>query len=247
MPAAAVDVAAVAALIGEPARYAMLHAVLGGGSRPAGELAHLAGISPATASRHLSQLVQAGLLTVRPNGRHRYYALAGPQVAAALEALAVLAPPVPVRSLRQAQCAVALRQARRCYDHLAGRAGVAMRTQLLERGALTPIGPQDHRLTAAGRDLLTDLGIDPDDVLRSRRVFARDCLDWTERRPHLAGALPAALLERFLELDWLRRRAGDRGLQITDLGEAHLPLDREALEATVGEVPARGAPSEVSQ
>jgi DNA-binding transcriptional ArsR family regulator len=240
-------VAAIAAMIGEPARYAMLQAVLGGASRPAGELAHLAGISPATASRHLSQLVRAGLLTVRPAGRHRHYALAGPQVAAALEALAVLAQPVPVRSLRQARSAVALRQARRCYDHLAGRAGVALRTSLLERGALVPVGPQDHRLTTAGRDLLGSLGIDPDEVLRSRRMLARECMDWTERRPHLAGALPAALLERFLELDWLRRRAGDRGLQITYLGQAHLPLDREALQATAGEVPAQGLSSDALQ
>lgn len=221
-----VDVAAIAALVGDPARCAMLHAVLDGASRPAGELARTAGIGAPTASAHLSRLVQAGLLTVHASGRHRYYALAGPQVAAALEALAVLAPPVPVRSLRQARSAAALQQARSCYDHLAGRAGVDLRTSLLQTGALTPDGPRDHGLTPAGADLLAELGIDPQGVLRSRRLLARDCPDWTERRPHLSGALPAALLSRFLDLGWLARRTGDRGLDITDLGHAHLPLTR---------------------
>ena len=221
-----VDVAAIAALVGDPARCGMLHAVLDGASRPAGELARTAGITAGTASAHLSRLVQAGLLTVHASGRHRYYALAGPQVAAALEALAVLAPPIPVRSLRQARSAVALQQARSCYDHLAGQAGVALRTSLLQAGTLTPDGPRDHRLTPAGHHLLSELGIDPQDLLRSRRPLARDCPDWTERRSHLSGALPAALLSRFLDLGWLARRPNDRGLHITALGQTHLPLIR---------------------
>lgn len=200
----------------------MLQALLDGSQRPAGELARAAGVSASTASGHLHRLVDAGLLDARPRGRHRYYALAGPQVAAALEALALIAPPLPVRSLRQARTASALVEARRCYDHLAGRAGVALRTSLVTGGALEPTGPRDHRLTDRGRVLLHDLGVRSDQLEDSRRMFARDCLDWTERLPHLAGALPAALLDRFLELNWVARCHGDRSLTITELGRRQL-------------------------
>ena len=218
-PIADVDVAAVAALIGDRARCVMLHCLLDSSERPAGELARAAGVSATTASGHLHRLVGAGLLTVRACGRHRYYGLAGPQVAVALEALALIAPPMPVRSLRQASSAAALADARSCYDHLAGHAGVTLRAALLDTGALSPHGPQDHHLTATGQALLADLAAA---LLRSRRLLARDCLDWTERRPHLAGALPAALLARFLELGWLARRRTDRGLRVTDLGRTQL-------------------------
>jgi DNA-binding transcriptional ArsR family regulator len=217
-----VDVAAVAALIGDRARSAMLHALLDGSQRPAGELARAARVSAPTASGHLRRLVEAGLLDVQPRGRHRYYALAGPPVAAVLEALAVIAPPLPIRSLRQARTAFALAEARSCYDHLAGRAGVALRTALLAAGALEPTGPRDHRLTDRGRVLLDDLGVRSDHLQHSRRMLARDCLDWTERLPHLAGALPAALLDRFVELNWITRRHSDRSLTITELGQHHL-------------------------
>lgn len=218
-----VDVAAVAVLMGDPSRCAMLHALLDGRERPAGELARAAGVSATTTSGHLRRLVEAGLLTVRSCGRHRYYALGGPAVAAAMEALALIAPPVPVRSLRQSRTAAALAEARSCYDHLAGRTGVTVRTALLDCGALEPDGPREHRLTGVGRRLVDDLGVDVHRVERSRRVLARDCLDWTERCPHLAGALPAALLHRFLELGWLTRRSGDRGLVVTELGGQRLP------------------------
>ena len=208
----------------------MLHALLDGSERPAGELARAAGVSAATASGHLRRLVGAGLVGVRPCGRHRYYALSGPGVAAALEALALIAPVVGVRSLRQSRTAAALVEARSCYDHLAGRAGVSLRTTLLDIGAVEPDGARDHLLTARGRALLADLGVDGDQVARSRRMLARDCLDWTERRPHLAGALPAALLNRFLELGWLTRRRDDRGLTVTALGRDQLAdLGRDRL------------------
>ncbi len=222
------DVAAVAAVMGDRARCAMLHALLDGSERPAGELARAAGVSAPTASGHLHRLVDAGLIQVRPRGRHRYYVLSGPLVAAALEAIALVAPPVPVRSLRQSRAASALIEARSCYDHLAGRAGVAVRTALLEAGALVPDGPHDHRLTQRGCALLAELGVESDSFQHSRRVFARDCLDWTERRPHLAGALPAALLDRFIQMGWLVRRRNDRGLVVTDLGRGKLAcLGRE--------------------
>lgn len=150
--------------------------------------------------------------------------MSGAPVAAALETLATIAPPVPVRSLKQSRGAAALLEARSCYDHLAGRAGVALRTTLLEAGALVAEGTGDHRLTDGGRELLADLGIDADPLLRSRRLLARDCLDWTQRRPHLAGALPAALLVRFLQLRWLARRPHDRGLDVTELGRVQLEV-----------------------
>jgi len=222
-PIADADVASVAALMGDRARCAMLHLLLDGSQRPAGELAQAAGVSPATASGHLQRLVAGGLVSVRSAGRHRYYELTGPLVAAAIEALSLISPPVEARSLRQSNAAAAMAEARSCYDHLAGRAGIALRGTLLTAGLLTADGARDFRLTDPGLRFLAELGCDPDPIRRSRRMLARDCLDWTERKPHLAGALPAALLARFIELGWLTRRRNDRGLTITELGQASLP------------------------
>jgi DNA-binding transcriptional ArsR family regulator len=217
------DVASVAALMGDRARCAMLQALIDGSERPAGELAKAAGVSAATASGHLQRLVAGGLVSVRSGGRHRYYRLSGPLVGAAIEALSLISPPVEARSLRQSITAVALAEARSCYDHLAGRAGIALRDSLLTCGLLSADGARDFQLTDRGLRFLEELGLDAEPILRSRRMLARDCLDWTERKPHLAGALPAALLARLLELGWLDRRRNDRGLTITDLGQANLP------------------------
>jgi DNA-binding transcriptional ArsR family regulator len=217
------DVASVAALMGDRARCAMLTALIDGSERPAGELAKAAGVSAATASGHLQRLVAGGLVTVRSSGRHRYYGLTGPLVAAAIEALSLISPPVEARSLRQSVAAAAMAEARSCYDHLAGRAGIALRDTLLASGLLSAVGTRDFELTDRGLRFLDEFGLDPDPILRSRRMLARDCLDWTERKPHLAGGLPAALLARFLELGWLDRRRNDRALTITNLGHANLP------------------------
>ena len=217
------DVASVAALIGDRARCVMLQALIDGSERPAGELAKAAGVSAATASGHLQRLVAGGLVSVRSGGRHRYYRLSGPLVGAAIEALSLISPPVEARSLRQSIAAAALAEARSCYDHLAGRAGIALRDSLLTRGLLSADGARDFGLTDRGLRFLEEVGLDAEPLLRSRRMLARDCLDWTERKPHLAGALPAALLARFLELGWLDRRRNDRALTITDLGQANLP------------------------
>jgi DNA-binding transcriptional ArsR family regulator len=202
------DLAAVGALIGEPTRAAMLDELVSGRSLPAGELARLAGVHPATATAHLRRLVEAGLVRVRAQGRHRYHELAGPEVAAALEALARIAPPAAVRSLRQHRTALGLAEARTCYDHLAGRRGVELRDRLLASRALREIDDRDHELTRHGQRLLAKLDIDAEPLRATRRVFARTCVDWTERRPHLAGALPAALTARLLELGWLSRGRG---------------------------------------
>jgi DNA-binding transcriptional ArsR family regulator len=212
------DVASVAGLLAEPARARMLDALLAGRALPAGELARCAGVTPPTASAHLRRLLDGGLLSVEAQGRHRYYRLAGPAVAEAIEALALIAPPLPVRSLRQSQRAEVLRFARTCYDHLAGVVGVALADSLLRAGALRPAACRDYEVTPEGERLLGGLGVDVAGLRRQRRAFARGCLDWTERTPHLSGALSAALLERLLGLGWLARGRVPRGLVLTDTG-----------------------------
>ncbi|MBX6355390.1 MAG: helix-turn-helix transcriptional regulator [Micromonosporaceae bacterium] len=216
------DLAGVARLIGEPARAAMLDALLSGRALAAGELGRVGGVSPATASEHLARLRDGGLVEVVAAGRHRYYRLAGPEVAHALEALALVSPRRPVRSLRQSRVAAALAIARTCYDHLAGQLGVALHDALVDRDALAA-GGDGYRLTEAGAQLMAGLGVDVAAAAAARRAFARPCLDFTERRPHLAGALGAALCARLLADGWLVRVAADqRGLRITPRGRRAL-------------------------
>jgi DNA-binding transcriptional ArsR family regulator len=211
------NIAAVAALIGDPARAAMLDALMDGRARPAGELAERAGIAPSTASGHLSRLRAGQLLVGEVHGRERRYRLASPEVAAALEALARVAPTAEIRSLRAADRDQALRLARTCYDHLAGRVGVALTDALVTRGALVP---QDggFELTGDGETLLSKLGVDIAGARRRRRAFALACIDWSERRPHVAGALGAAVAERLVASGWLVRRPNDRALTVTPAG-----------------------------
>lgn len=214
------DIAGVAALMGEPARASVLVALAGGRALAASTLAAEAGVAPSTLSGHLARLVDGGLVTVEASGRHRYFRLSGPEVADAVEALARLAPARPVRSLRQASHAEAVRGARTCYDHLAGRLGVAVLDALVAGGTLRaepdPNGGADpilgagrarrYLLTEAGGVLLDRLGVNLENA--GRRPLTRYCLDWSEQRPHLAGALGAALLDRFVALGWVIR--GDR-------------------------------------
>jgi DNA-binding transcriptional ArsR family regulator len=207
------DLAPVASLIGDPTRIAILAALAEGHALPAGELARRAGVHPATATAHLRQLVEGGLVSVRVQGRHRYHELAGPPVAAVVEALAALAPATPVRSLRTDRAARTLAEARTCYDHLAGRRGVELRDRLLAAGAIQMVDDRDHELTPHGHLLMDAMGIDARQLNTTRRVFARSCVDWTQRRPHLAGALPASMTRRFLELGWVRRGSG-RSLRV---------------------------------
>jgi DNA-binding transcriptional ArsR family regulator len=212
------DVASVAGLLADPARVRMLDELLAGRALAAGELARHAGVSPPTASAHLRRLLDGGLLSVEAQGRHRYYRLAGPAVAEAMEALSLIAPPRPVRSLRQSQRAEVLRFARTCYDHLAGVVGVALADALLRAGALRAAAGRDYEVTPEGEAALGGLGVDVAELRRQRRAFARRCLDWTERAPHLSGALGAALLERLLDLGWLAHGRVPRGLVLTDAG-----------------------------
>ena len=228
------DIAAVAAAIGHPARGAMLTALFGGRARPASELAQAARVSRSTASAHLAQLVEAGLVRVDRQGRHRYHRLAGAEVAEALETLAALAPPRPVRSLRESDRARAERAARSCYDHVAGALGVALTDRLCEVGAL-----DRSSLALLDAAPLRALGADVEAARAARRPLTRSCLDWTERRPHLAGALGAAVLDTLLEDAWVVRRPGGRALVVTPAGAAGL---RDAIGLEVSEpAPARAA------
>jgi DNA-binding transcriptional ArsR family regulator len=212
------DIASVAALIGDPGRARVLRALGDGRALPAAVLAFEAGVAASTASEHLARLVAGGLLRVEARGRHRYYRLAGPRVAAALEALSLLAPPEPVRSLQAGSRAAAVRYARSCYDHLAGRLGVALMDALLREGALTG-HEEGYELTERGRRLVADLGVP---LPAGRRPLVRRCVDWSEQRPHLAGALGAAVLARLLELGWVERAPRGRALLVTERGAREL-------------------------
>ncbi|HEX6338532.1 MAG TPA: winged helix-turn-helix domain-containing protein [Jiangellaceae bacterium] len=224
-----VDVSVPARLIGEPARAAMLTALLSGQALAAGELARAAGVSAATASEHLGRLRDGGLVEVVAAGRHRYYRLASPEVATAIEALATVSPSRPVRSLRQSNTDAAMVLARTCYDHLAGRLGVSVHDALVRAGHLAA-GGDGYVLTDRGTQGMTALGIDLVAAHTARRNFAMPCLDFTERRPHLAGALGAAICRHALESGWVVRRAeGQRALRLTDVG-------RDALAAHLGVV-----------
>ncbi|HBH00202.1 MAG TPA: transcriptional regulator [Rhodobacteraceae bacterium] len=213
------DIARLAALIGDPARANMLSALIDGRALTAGELAHVAGVSPATASGHLAKLADGELLTLRRQGRHRYFALASPEVAEALEALSGLAAAQGHLRLRPGPKDEALRAARVCYDHIAGARGVQVFDSLAGRGFLA-VTPAEITLTEAGQASMTALGIDLAALRAGRRPLCRACLDWSERRSHLGGALGAALLRHVEDRGWARREPGSRRLTFTRSGAA---------------------------
>jgi DNA-binding transcriptional ArsR family regulator len=217
-PAGDADLASVGALLAEPARTKVLLALSDGRALPASMLAAEAGVTPSTASHHLARLVDGGLISVAACGRHRYYALAGADVAELLEAVARVAPARPVTSLREGTRAHALRYARRCYDHLAGRLGVAV-AEALERQRYV-VTDAAFTVTDVGAARLGDVGIHA----RAGET-ARACRDWTEQRSHVAGPLGRALLTGFLERGWLERDAKTRALHLTSAGESALPAE----------------------
>lgn len=239
-----VDIASAAALLAEPARAAMLSALMDDTMRPASELASAAGVARSTASFHLARLVDAGLLAVRSHGRYRSFRLASPDVARAVEALAAIAPAQPVRSLHQANHGDAMRLARTCYDHLAGALGVAIAERLVAERSLRTAGDAAFELTPAGAERLARLGVALPDP-RGRRAYARACLDWSERRHHLAGALGAALATALIDRDWLRRRDDSRALTITPAGyaglRAQLGIELSPRSPSAPAAPAAGA------
>jgi DNA-binding transcriptional ArsR family regulator len=211
------DIALVAAAIGNRARASILERLLDARSAPAGTLADVAGVARSTASAHLEMLIDTGLLSVERHGRQRRYRLASPEVAHAIEALATIAPRRPVTSLRGATSVERLRTARTCYDHLAGRLGVALSEALVARGMLR-LRDGVFIVTRKGEAAFGDLGVDLTVVRLRKRAFAIPCLDWTERRMHLAGALGAALCDRFMTLGWVERPGPGREVVLTTTG-----------------------------
>jgi DNA-binding transcriptional ArsR family regulator len=213
----------VAAAIGDPTRARMLGALMDGASRPAGEIAQAAGVHPSTASGHLAKLVDEGLVAVRVQGRHRYYRVSDPDVARALEALSVVAERARVGDRLsekwQREPYRSLKVARSCYHHLAGEIGVRLIQALVAHGRVAG-GEDGYALTAAGRTWLEELGLEAPPAPGER--FAYPCLDWSERRHHLAGRLATSLLEHFLERRWLARVPQSRALRVTPQGRRTL-------------------------
>jgi DNA-binding transcriptional ArsR family regulator len=221
------SIAEVAAVIGEPARAAMLAALLDGRARTASELAAVAGITPQTASTHLARLVTAELLAVATQGRHRYHRLANPAVARLLEGLMqhAAAGARGRRTPRIGPRDEALRRARTCYDHMAGRLGVAIADALAEQ-AHVQLADDAGLVTESGIDFFARAGIElaaPEPLgRRLSRPVCRPCLDWSERRPHLAGRLGAALCRHFFDAGWVRRIDGTRAIALTPRGSIAL-------------------------
>jgi len=226
-------IAGLASLLGDPARANMMAALMSGKALTAGELAQEASVTPQTASGHLARLVDAGLLLVEVQGRHRYFRIAGPDVAEVIETLEVLATRAGNLRTRPGPRDPSLRVARRCYDHLAGAAGVALFDALVAQAVLTA-GPDGLALTAEGRTRLSAAGIDLAALEKRSRPLCRACLDWSERRPHLAGSLGAALLAMFLARKWLRVDPASRALLFSPEGRKAFDafLGREATQAT---------------
>jgi DNA-binding transcriptional ArsR family regulator len=215
------QIAEVAALVGDPARASMLCALLGGRALTATELAHVAGVSPQTTSGHLGKLHAARLLVLMKQGRHRYYRLAGPQVGQMLEGIMNVAMQGPPRYQPKSRLDDAMRHARTCYDHFAGTLGVGLADGMTER-ELVVLGDEAGEVTPAGLGFLSRLGVDLTAARARRRVFCRPCLDWTERRPHIGGAVGAALAQRCFELRWVERIRDSRALHITPAGRRGL-------------------------
>jgi DNA-binding transcriptional ArsR family regulator len=212
-------VASAAALIADPARAAMLAALMDGRPLAAGELARAADVSAQSASMHLAQLLEGGLVQVAQEGRHRYYRLTSTEVAHAVEALGVIS--IPAR-VRKSGATDAISYARTCYDHLAGELAVALASAFEGRRLLVSAGSRDYDLTPKGEEFLAGWHVDVMALRRARRSFARRCFDWTERRDHLAGALGAALFSTFLERRWMRRERSGRVVHVTPEGQQQL-------------------------
>ncbi len=211
-------IAEVANLIGDAARANMLSALMSGQALTAGELARYAGVTPQTTSGHLGKLMQANLISVEKQGRHRYYRLASPEVAQAVHALMSLAATGPKRYHPVGPKDKALRLARTCYDHMAGRLAVALADALVEKRYVV-LCDGAGLVTEEGRRFFCDFGLELEKATRGKRPLCRTCLDWSERRPHLAGWLGAALLDRSLALGWVSRMSENRALRLTRSGE----------------------------
>ena len=213
------DISRIAALIGDPARANILTALMDGRALTASELADVAGVTLPTASGHLTKLTDAALLQQRKQGRHKYFQLADGDVAAALEALMGLAAGRGIKRARPGPKDAAMREARVCYNHLAGRMGVQLFNSLAKQGVLAERG-EDVQLTLQGIEFLKNFGVDVAGLQAARAPLCRSCLDWSERRTHLAGSVGRAMLARFEHLGWMRRDPNSRAILVTDTGKA---------------------------
>lgn len=220
---AGTDIAQIGSLVGDPARANMLAALMGGTALTASELALEAGVTSPTASTHLAKLVDGGLVRVKSQGRHRYYALADGRVAGMLETIMGVAATLGPKRVLPGPRDKALREARLCYDHLAGEAGVAMLESFVERGFIR-LDQEAAALSPAGSRFFSDFGINLEAMSRKRRPVCRTCLDWSVRRSHLAGSLGAAILEHLLVAGWVRREKDSRILRFTPAGRREFDL-----------------------
>lgn len=211
------NMAEIGSLLGETSRATMLASMMDGRFHTASELAYMAAIKPQTASFHLAKLVEGKLVRVEKQGRHRYFQLAGEEIAQLLESFLAISPPPEVRSLKQSSQMKLLQDARTCYDHLAGKLGVQLTESLLNAGFLK-LEEKQFLITAEGAQFFTDFGLDLDDLKRKRRSFSHACLDWSERRYHLAGALGEGMLTHFLSLGWVTRVPSIRAIKVTEKG-----------------------------
>jgi DNA-binding transcriptional ArsR family regulator len=221
MPSNGPYLAEIAHLMGDPARANMLHALMDGRALTAKELAFLAGVAPQTASGHLAKLMQGGLTAVAVQGRHRYYRLAGADVAAALEGLMLLAGTQGAGRRLPSRVGAELSAGRTCYDHFAGRLGIAIHDALVAGDHLS-VTEGGYGLTRSGVAIFAGLGVDPALASKGRRAALRPCLDWSERKPHLAGSLAAALACRCFETGWVLRRKDSRAVTLTPKGRERL-------------------------
>ena len=222
----------VAALMGDPARAAMLSLLMDGRAHTASDLALAAGVTAQTASGHLGRMAEANLLAARAQGRNRFYRLASPDVAHAIESLMALAGTRALSAAGAASRTAAwrrdpdLRFCRTCYDHLAGQVGIAVTDSLTQHGHLEPKGARDWKLTASGELFCARVGVDLGEARRaSTRHFARQCLDWSERRPHISGALGAAIADTFVKKGWAEKLRRGRTVRLTDSGRRAMARD----------------------
>ena len=211
------NMAEVASLLGETSRATMLASLMDGRYHTASELAYMANIKPQTASFHLAKLVEGNLLIVEKQGRHRYFQLANEDIAQFLETFLAISPPPEIRSLKQSSQMKFLQEARTCYDHLAGKLGVHLTESMVDSGYLQK-EQNEYVVTSEGVAFFTQFGLDLKNLKRKRRSFCHACLDWSERRHHLAGALGHGLLIHFLELEWITRVPTIRAIKVTEKG-----------------------------
>lgn len=229
----ALDLAEVAALVGDAARANILAALLGGQALTASELAYFAHVSPQTASAHLAKLTDGRLIAMMRQGRNRYYRLATPLVVQMLERIMAVAADGPRRYRPISKTDAAMREARTCYDHFAGRLGVGLADSLSEHGHIV-LTEDGGEVTESGTIFLSEFGLDLGAAHQRRRTFCRPCLDWTERRLHIGGAIGAALAARCFDLGWFARMKDSRALTVTNVGQRGLEdvfgvsLDRQA-------------------